>query len=305
MSIPAAYLGVILIWSTTPLAIKWSGQESILFGVTGRMMIGALLCLLLIKLFRVDFPWHRVARRSYWAASVAIYGSMMTTYWSAQFISSGLISVIFGLAPIITSVLALIWLKEQPLTWSKWLGMALGLGGLMLIFNHQLHLGVNEVKGLGLLLIAVLLHSISAVWIKQVNISLSPLAVTCGGLLISLPLYALTWIVTGASLPSVWPMRMVLSTLYLGTFGSVVGFVLYYYLLKHVAVPKVSLISLITPITALFLGQTLNGETVSLSIWIGTMVVLSGLALYQWGDSLWALWGSKSLQQAVHETPST
>lgn len=26
MSVPAAYLGVILIWSTTPLAIQWSGE---------------------------------------------------------------------------------------------------------------------------------------------------------------------------------------------------------------------------------------------------------------------------------------
>ena len=305
MSIPAAYLGVILIWSTTPLAIKWSGQQGILFGVTGRMMIGALLCLSLIKLLQVDFPWHRTARRSYLAASVTIYGSMVTTYWSAQFVSSGLISVLFGLAPMITSVLAFICLKERSFTRLKWLGMILGLGGLALIFNHSLHLGMNEAKGIGLLLVAVLLHSVSAVWMKSLNTSLSPLAITCGGLLISLPLYILTWIVTGASFPFVWPTRMVLSTVYLGIFGSVIGFILYYYLLKHVAVPKVSLISLVTPITSLLLGQTLNNESVSLNIWIGTAIVLSGLSLYQWGDSLWKLWNLKSLQRPIHETSSS
>ncbi|HHH47726.1 MAG TPA: EamA family transporter, partial [Gammaproteobacteria bacterium] len=26
MSVPAAYLGVILIWATTPLAIQWSSE---------------------------------------------------------------------------------------------------------------------------------------------------------------------------------------------------------------------------------------------------------------------------------------
>ena len=44
MSVPAAYLGIILIWSTTPLAVKWSGEgPGYLFGVTARMVIGALL----------------------------------------------------------------------------------------------------------------------------------------------------------------------------------------------------------------------------------------------------------------------
>ncbi|MGZ8928379.1 MAG: EamA family transporter, partial [Methylobacter sp.] len=41
MRIPLAYISVILLWSTTPLAIKWSGEGSgYLFGVTGRMVIG-------------------------------------------------------------------------------------------------------------------------------------------------------------------------------------------------------------------------------------------------------------------------
>ena len=51
MSIPAAYLGIILIWSTTPLAVKWSGEgPGYLFGVSARMAIGTLLCLLLVQL---------------------------------------------------------------------------------------------------------------------------------------------------------------------------------------------------------------------------------------------------------------
>ena len=41
MSVPAAYLGVIIIWSTTPLAIKWSGDDvGFQFGVAARMLVG-------------------------------------------------------------------------------------------------------------------------------------------------------------------------------------------------------------------------------------------------------------------------
>jgi drug/metabolite transporter (DMT)-like permease len=46
MSVPMAYIGVIMIWSTTPLAIAWSSEDvGFVFGVTSRMIIGALLVL--------------------------------------------------------------------------------------------------------------------------------------------------------------------------------------------------------------------------------------------------------------------
>ena len=103
MSVPAAYIGVILIWSTTPLAIKWSGEGAgYLFGVTARMVIGVLLALLVLALLRRPMQWHRKARLSYLVAGGSIYGAMLTIYWAAQFIPSGWISVVFGLTPIMT-----------------------------------------------------------------------------------------------------------------------------------------------------------------------------------------------------------
>ena len=69
MSVPAAFIGVIVIWSTTPLAIKWSGEgPGFLFGVSARMLIGTVLCLALMKLVRVALPWDRAARRTCWRA---------------------------------------------------------------------------------------------------------------------------------------------------------------------------------------------------------------------------------------------
>ena len=100
MSIPAAYLGIVLIWATTPLAIKWSGDEGgFLLGVTLRMTIGYAICLLLLWLLRIEFPWHRQARRSYLAAGLGVFGAMLSVYWGAQYIPSGLVSVLFGVLP--------------------------------------------------------------------------------------------------------------------------------------------------------------------------------------------------------------
>ena len=285
MSVPAAYLGVIIIWSTTPLAIKWSSKTGFMFGVSGRMLLGASLCLLIITLLRVDFPWHRAARRSYLAASISIYGALMVTYWGAQFISSGLIAVLFGTAPIITSLLTIILLGDKQISWNQWAGMLLGVIGLGLIFNSELNLGTESIKGLLAVLFAVVLHSFSAVWIKRMNVSLSPLAITSGGLLVALPLYGITWIMLGESLPTNISTRSMLSIIYLGIFGSVLGFIFYYYILKHLDAKRVALITLITPISALFLGQNLNGEIIQATIWLGACIVLGGLGLYQWGKS--------------------
>ena len=49
--IQASYLAVVVIWSTTPLAIQWSGRGvSYLFGVTSRMVIGLAVSLLLLRI---------------------------------------------------------------------------------------------------------------------------------------------------------------------------------------------------------------------------------------------------------------
>jgi drug/metabolite transporter (DMT)-like permease len=282
-----AYLGVIIIWSTTPLAIKWSGETTgFLLSVTGRMVLSTILCLLLIVWLRVAFPWHRAARLSYFAASIGIYGALISTYWAAQFIPSALISVLFGLAPIVTSVLTMMWLGDRFLSLNKWLGMGLGVIGLAFIFNSDLAIGHDSIKGLFAILFAIFLHSFSAVWVKRLNVTLSPLALTGGGLLMALPLYGITWLIWGEPLPTTFSSRSVFAIIYLGIFGSVIGFILYYYLIKKIDVKQVALTTLITPIIALFLGQNLNGEAITPDVWLGSGIVLSGLALYQWGEGL-------------------
>ncbi len=286
MSVRIAYLGVIIIWSTTPLAIKWSGETGVLLGVTGRMILGAALCLVIIALMRIKFPWHKHARRSYFAASISIYGAMITTYWGAQFIPSGLIAVIFGMTPIMTSIFSMILLGERDINIKKWAGMILGIIGLFIIFNFEININVNSIKGFFAVLFAVFLYSFSSVWIKRENASVPALAMTAGGLLMALPFYGITWLLIGETLPATISTRGLLSIIYLAIFGSVIGFMFYYYIIKHLDVKKVALIALITPILALLLGQSLNGENIHMTLWLGSSIVLIGLAIYQHGESV-------------------
>lgn len=282
MSVPTAYLGVILIWTTTPLAIKWSGDgPGFLFGVTGRMVIGVAVALAMVYLLRVKLPWNRPARRTYLAAGLGIYSVMLCVYWSAQFIPSGWISVIFGLSPIATGVMAAIWLDEQILKPMKLLGMLLGFLGLLVVFSSGLELGTNALYGALGVLASTLFHSASAVWVKRLNRGLHGMSVTAGGLLVAAPLFLLTWFLTDASWPEVLSPRALYSILYLALIGSVIGFAMYFYVLKHVEATRVALITLVTPVTALLLGSLLNDESIGWSVWLGTALILSGLLSFE------------------------
>ena len=284
MSVPAAYLTVILIWSTTPLAIKWSAEGvGFSFAVAARMAIGLALAVALLAVWRVGLPLHRRARLSYLAGGLGLFGAMTLTYWGARYIHSGLVSVLFGLSPLMTGLLALRWLEEESLTRMKLAGMLLGLGGLAVIFgdSHEMG-GAHAVAGVAALLLAVAIYSATLVWIKRIADDSPPLATTTGTLAVSLPLFGLVWWLLDGHLPVDMPARAGAAIVYLGVFGSVLGFALYYYVIKHLETGKVALITLITPVLALLLGSLLNGEVVSTRVWIGAAAIALGLSLHQW-----------------------
>ena len=86
-------------------------------------------------------PLHARACYVYSAAGVAIYGAMLAVYWGAQYIPSGLISVVFGLTPIVTALFAQWLLQEAAFTPWKILGALLGVAGLVSIFYDQISFG--------------------------------------------------------------------------------------------------------------------------------------------------------------------
>ncbi len=281
------FIVVVLIWSTTPLAVKWSGEgPGFLFGVTARMVIGTVLMLLMARIKRVAVPWHADAIKTYLAAGLGIYGAMICVYWGAQFIASGFISVIFGLTPILTGVFAWFILEERGLTPLRVLGIMLGLIGLGVIFHRSFSLGHTVLLGIAAVLLSVLLHAISGVLVKRLHGNLSSLSVTTGGLLVATPLYLLTWFIRDGQWPQALPAQALWSIIYLGVIATGIGFSLYFYILKHMPASQVALLTLLTPVLALWFGALFNHEVVGLSAWLGSGLILFGMSIYQWGG-LW------------------
>ncbi len=287
MSVPISYLTVILVWSTTPLAIKWSAEGfGFSFGVLSRMTIAFVVCFVIVKIFKIAMPWHKTARRTYLGAGVAIYCMMSLSYWGSQYISSGLISVIFGLTPIVTGLLAAVWLKEKSLTPVKLAGLTLSFTGLYFIFGVAGELGHVAIYGIVAILLAVAFHSLSIVWLRSLKSDLPSLSITTGGLMYALPLYFTTWLIADGSLPTEFHFNAIVSTFYLGVIGSVLGFVLFVYVVKHVEASQVALITLVTPVLALMLGAILNNEEVTFSTYMGAVTITAGLLIYQYGNKM-------------------
>ena len=285
MRIYLAYISVILIWATTPLAIKWSGEgPGFLFGAAARMTVGIVCVFFVLGMLRQRLVWNRKALRVYLAVAMQIYGSMLAVYWAAQFIPSGWISVLFGLTPLMTALIAAIWLGERSLTPGNLLAYVMGVGGLFVMFGTALQLGHDAALGVAGVLVSVFLQSFSAVLIKRVNTKVSALSQVAGGLLLAVPAYLITWWVVDGRWPVELPVASFASIIYLGVIATTIGFVLYYYLLIHLAATKVALIALASPVMALMIGHLLNHEPLTMKVITGTLLILAALLMHEFFD---------------------
>ena len=286
MSIPAAYTAVIIVWATTPLGVVWSGEtiHPILAALL-RMVMAAGMGVLLLKWRGIDFPWHKQARRVYALSCIGVFGGMFCTYIAAHYLSSGVVSVMYGLTPIFSGLLAWYLLDEQDFGARQWLATMISLGGLILVCSSNLV--VRDSRAIYLLLLGVVLFSMSAVMVKRESnktggSDIHPFAVALGAIVMSIPAYSLAWLIMeqGELHVEQWGMRSILAIIYLAVFGSLLGFFSYFYVLRHLAATTVALITLITPVFAVAMGHLFNHEVLEPSLIYGGLLVISGLLIY-------------------------
>ncbi|MGB0936044.1 MAG: DMT family transporter [Colwellia sp.] len=287
MQVPIAYFAVLLIWSTTPLAIVWS-SETIppTLAVLMRMTIALILGYVIIYHQKISVPWSKTALRLYGFSGIGVFGGMTFAYLAATYLSSGIMSLVFGLAPIISSILGYKILNEAKLSHLKKIAMLICLVGLAIVCADNIALKDTTLKhqsmlGLVLVLAAVFFFSLSGVLVKSVKIDIHPFATTMGTLSVCTPLFFVNWLILdGTFSADAWSYRSILSTLYLGIFGSLIGFYAYYFVLQKLQASTVSLITLITPVVAISIGTLLNKEPLTTPLIVGASIILFGLVLY-------------------------
>ncbi|WP_111641000.1 DMT family transporter [Marinimicrobium alkaliphilum] len=282
MTIAIGFILVILIWATTPLSIQWSSDSlSFVAAASARMVLALVLALIINALFNRPALFAQPgAWKVYLAAAIGIFPNMPLVYWSAQFIPSGVIAVVFALSPFVTGLMTLLILRQNPFTRRRVLALVVAVAGLAVIFSEQWRIDVQAAIGMLGILGSSVLFSFSSVSLKRLNTTVDPFNQAAGALLFAVPGLLLCWWLLDGAAPEAVSVKSAGAVVYLAVMGSLVGFTLFFYVLKHTSASAVSLTTLITPVLALLLGAWVAGERLTLSVLIGSVLVLVALTVY-------------------------
>ena len=281
MQVAGAYLLVVLIWSTTPLAIHWSNSSlSFIAAITGRMVLATLLVYGLLKIMREPLIVDKRDWLIYAASALGLFPNMLLVYWAAQSIPSGLMSVIMGTYPFFVGIFSVFILRENPFTATKIMALLLALFGLWVVQRAQAMAGVDGLWGIGAMVLACVIWGFSSVMVKKLGAAVSPLRMGSGSLMVSTPFFIAMWLWLDGEIPTAIDYKSLVGVGYLVLAGSVLGHVLWFFVLRACSVINVSLITLITPVMAINWG-VLAGERFSLWTLLGVALIMAALALYQ------------------------
>lgn len=280
--IAAAYLGLVVIWSTTPLAMVLSLRDfDAVWALALRMLIAALLAHGVLRLAGLRLALGGDALRRYAIGALSMYGAMIFTYLGARHLPSGMIAILFGLSPLLVGLFSVLAFRGTRFSGLQWLGLVVALAGLAQIFLQGERLAALDTSSILLVLAGVATYGVSALWIKHLPNSLPPLVQTTGALWLSALAALLTIPVLGGAAPAHLPsLAGALALLYSAAVGSIVAMLFYFFLLQRIEVGTMALTTLVTPVFALLLGVVFNHERFHAEILWGMGLILLGLAGY-------------------------
>ena len=205
------------------------------------------------------------------------YGAV---YWAEQYISSGLASVLFTTMPLFVALFAGILLKNENLTPMRLFGMIVGIGGVAVIFLENL--GIDEVISSTVLMVMMLSPisaSLSIVITKKHIHTFKPLFLNGASMIIGGLFTLLIHFIFDSSSPVVWSVSSVSALLYLSIIGSALAFGIYFWMLQHTQAITVSMVVIVSPVIAVYLGAAILAESLSALQIVGSVFVLGGVFL--------------------------
>jgi drug/metabolite transporter (DMT)-like permease len=276
------YALLVLIWSSTWVAIKFGLEDCPPLLGAGARFASAGLVLLLVTAVR-----RRSLRSDPLLVAVLAllpfafaYGLV---YWGEQHIPSGLAAVLFGVLPLYTAVIGGLLLPDEPMHSRLFAGVLVAICGLALAFLESLDLGEDDLA-----------------WAGAVALLLSPLGASAGNVAIKLRAAELDALVLngwamlagGLLLSAVsavsedwgefaWTPESLGSIAYLSIVGSAIAFVVLTVLLRTVSARATSFLAMLLPFGALIFGAALYDEAVTVRAAAGAGLVAAGLLLAQ------------------------
>ncbi len=248
--------------------------------VTGRLAIGAVLLVLLVKARGIAIP----RTPELWGAFL-VQGVLQSALpftlisWGEKHIDSGLAGLLNSTPPLFAFLITFFVLREGGATLRKFLGVATGFAGVGVILGPEILSGSGD-SALGQLAVtgASLSYALAAIYARRFAGQPALLTAACSMamatiLMLPVSLYADEPWTLAPSPEAIW------SVLALGVFSTALAMIIYFRLVKTLGVLGVTSGSYLRAGFSVLLGILLLDESLSLSLAVGLVLIFLGVAI--------------------------
>ena len=270
------------IWGSTWLFIKLGLEDLPPFTFAGiRFVIACAIVLSIIRIRGLELPRARADWILLAVTGILSFGfNYGLVFWGEQYITSGLAALLQATLPAFGLVFAHFHLPGERLSWARIGGVVLGVCGVAVVFSNQLAIsGRQALAGCIALILSAAFAAYSNVLVKKHGKNLNPAILTGGQMFFGLLLLMGAGIsLEGNPFRFHWTPMAVIALLYLAVVGSVIAFMLYYWLVLNMDVTKSMLIALVTPVVAVILGMIVLNEEFGWRTLAGGAMIILGIA---------------------------
>jgi drug/metabolite transporter (DMT)-like permease len=281
-----ALLALYIVWGSTYLAIRFSVETipPFLHASLRFLISGAIL-----------YIWRRAAgdpapTAGNWKATAIVGTALLLggnglVGWAEQTVPSGIAALMITTSPFWLVLFESLRAGGTKPTWQAILGLVIGFAGVFILVGPAEITGVEgdfDTFGIILLLLAPLFWSMGSIFAKGADMPKSTLLSTGMQMLTgAIALFIVSLIrgeLTGFN-PGLVSMRSWWALIYLITFGSLVGFVSYGWLLHNAPISLVSTYAYVNPVVAVLLGSLLADEPLNGRILIAAAIIIGSVVL--------------------------
>ena len=235
---------------------------------------------ILILLFRITKPQKSDLPQFFFAGIIGFFIYIIVFNKGVTSVTAATSSVILATVPILTALVARIFLREKLKNY-QWIAIVIEFVGILILSSHKGHLEFN--RGIFWLLLSALLFSFYNIIQKRLTKDYNAYTVSAFSILLgTLPAF----IILPTRIPQIVSLTPItfLAILSLGIASSSIAYITWtkaFSLAKNTS--QVSNYMFITPILTTILGVKLIHEIPDLSFSVGACVIFSGLVLFNRG----------------------
>jgi drug/metabolite transporter (DMT)-like permease len=274
----------VLLWSTGFTGIRYGIPFAPPFTfIAVRMAIASVLLALISLAITKRFTHDLSTIGKSALVGVTIHGAYLggCFYGVKQGMPTGITALICSLQPVLVSLFSSIFFKEQ-LTLRKWLGLALGLSGLILVIAPKLNgASGQELPTVGVIAIFIaLLGGTSGTLLqKKFGSGVEVLSGTSWQYVATGLLLGVMALAFEQGQVITWNASFILSLVWLIVALSIGAILILYFLLSRSSASSVSSLYYLVPAVTAVEAYFLFGEKIGLVTAVGTLVTIAGIAL--------------------------